>query len=546
MDASLLGSRSIDDAARLLFNVCPDEVRENGFDSPESFACLLHRNTFLMHTVKVAALTKDFGSIWELCLRKQTFDNSSTPFNVLSPSLTNLVNGRISTPFWTLSNVLEKDVQTTVRSCSLESLLEEETVPSMLFYDLGTFMENPVLKERLEDLFVMGQNTFLVNASATGKTRLLYEGLFHRWGIYVTARVDAGEARALQLSLRADLSDEPGMVNNLPERTALGYQRLLDDNNECLDRRFSTVLLSHLYIFRDFLKTSYAEHVIDSNVLPRLWFLSQVWRRWFRKIIDMPEEFFVGLSARSYAFTIEELARVVLEIKALLPDVIKREGLFVAIDEANVASEPAWWDQEEKHPPLKNLIHTWQRHLAALDCPITFIVAGTEIPMDAFPSASPEWSNWRWTSNTGSFDTPEVQRDYIIPFLPPSFAETPSGHAFIERVWNWCQPRHRLTASLIQLLIEDKFRHPHSMLDRYTKRLITYEATDGAAFVKMEGSSDIRPYFHAIDGLIASDQLAQSAAHEVIFHYIITGTHPRHYGIDRINLVTRGVGQFKD
>ncbi|KAG6834838.1 hypothetical protein H0H93_007049, partial [Arthromyces matolae] len=543
MSESLL---SIDDTSRLLFAVCPDEVKENGFDSPEAFACLLHRKKFLLPTVKAALAPEDFGSIWDHCLRKQTFRQSSTPLNVLSPSLTDLVNGRIKTPFWTLSNVLGKDAQTIVRSCSLESLLEQDTVPSMLFYDIGTFMENPVLSKRLQDLFVMGQNTFLVNASATGKTRLLYEGLFHRWGIYVTARVDAGEAWALHHSLHNALSDEPRIAEILPETTALGYQRLLDDNNESLNRRFSVVLLAHLYIFRDFLKTSYAEQVVDSNVLPRLWFLSQVWRGWFRKTGDLSEDLFRALSARSHAFTIEELASVVLEIKALLPDVIKREGLFVAIDEANVASEPAWWDREEGHPPLKNLIRTWQRHLAALDCPITFIVAGTEIPMDAFPSTSPEWSDWRWTSNTGSFDTPDAQRDYIIPFLPQSFAETPSGQAFIERVWNWCQPRHRLTASLIQLLIEDKFRHPHSTLDRYTKRLITYEATDGAAFVKMEGSCDIWPCFYAIDELIAGDQLAQSAAHEVIFHYIMTGGHPRHYGIDRINLVTRGVGQFKD
>ncbi|KAG6830812.1 hypothetical protein H0H93_013923, partial [Arthromyces matolae] len=285
---------------------------------------------------------------------------------------------------------------------------------------------------------------------------------------------------------------------------------------------------------------------MDNDILPKLWFLCQVWRTWLDADDDLHNHIYRTLSRKPFALIVEELSSVVLEIKPLLPDIIKREGLFVAIDEANVASEPAWWDREEKHPPLKNLIRTWQRHLAALDCPITFVVAGTEIPMDAFPSASPEWSNWRWTSNTGSFDTPDVQRDYIIPFLPPSFPETPSGKAFIERVWNWCQPRHRLTASLIHLLIEDKFRHPHVMLDRYIKRLITYEATDGAAFSKMEGSSDTQPYFYAIDGVIASDQLAQSAAHEVIFHYIMTGGHPRHYGVDRINIVTRGVGQFKD
>ncbi|KAG6814635.1 hypothetical protein H0H93_012804, partial [Arthromyces matolae] len=437
---SLEEPSSLDDAARLLFVVCPDEVKENGFDSPESFACFLHRNRFLVNNVKAAYVAKDFSGIWERCLQKQVFHKDSASFNISSARLALVVNGRVDTPVWTLSNVLGKDAQNFVRSFSLESLLEEATVPSMLFYNLGSFMENPVHKERLQELFVTGQNTFLVNASATGKTRLLYEGLFQHWGIYITARVDAGEAQALQTALHTPLLDEPKFVQVLPEKTALGYQRLLDDNNECLDRRFSVVLLAHLYIFREFLKSSYTEHVMDNDLLTRPWFLCQVWRTWLDTVGDFHKTIYRTLCWTPFAFTVGELSSVVLEIKPLLPEIIKREGLFVAIDEANVASEPAWRDREEKHPPLKNLIRTWQRHLAALDCPITFIVAGTEIPMDAFPSASPEWSNWRWTSNTGSFDTPDVQRDYIIPFLPPSFPETPSGKAFIERVWNWCQP----------------------------------------------------------------------------------------------------------
>ncbi|KAG6847509.1 hypothetical protein H0H93_007660, partial [Arthromyces matolae] len=67
---SLEEPSSLDDAARLLFVVCPEEVKENGFDSPESFACLLHRKPFLVNSVKAAYAAKDFRDIWQRCLRK--------------------------------------------------------------------------------------------------------------------------------------------------------------------------------------------------------------------------------------------------------------------------------------------------------------------------------------------------------------------------------------------------------------------------------------------------------------------------------------------
>ncbi|KAG6836026.1 hypothetical protein H0H93_012171 [Arthromyces matolae] len=503
---------SLDDAARLLFKNCPDDVKERGLNSPEIFACLLHQNPYLFKRVKavVTGNDSDFVHIWESCLR-------------------------------------EKDSRNRVPRFSLHSLIEADTKPSMLFYDLGSFVENPVLKERLQDLFIMGKDTFLVNASATGKTRLLFEGLFQHWGIYATACADQ-EAQALYFATVRSLVGERKMVQDLPETTALGYQMLLDDNNDCLNRRFSIVLLAHLYIFREFLKISHAKHAIDNDDLRKLWFLGQVWRSSIDTLsLDAHEELLLILEYRHTSFIVEELATVVEEIKFLLPQTIKLEGLFIAIDEAKLLMKPAWRDSAgEEHPLLRSLIRTWKHHLAGLDCPVTFIVAGIKIPMEAFPSSSPEWSGWRWTSNTGFF-TPDGQRDYILPFFPPSFPETPSGKAFIDRVWKWCGSRHRLTACLIPMLIRDNFKHPHSVLDCYIQRLITYDATDGAEFVKKEGGPVyVWPFFVPADEIIGCDRLAQSAAHEVIFHYITTGIHPPFYGIDRINLVSCGIGQFKD
>ncbi|KAG5640593.1 hypothetical protein DXG03_007990, partial [Asterophora parasitica] len=46
--------------------------------------------------------------------------------------------------------------------------------------------------------------------------------------------------------------------------------------------------------------------------------------------------------------------------------------------------------------------------------------------------------------------------------------------------------------------------------------------------------------------LQSDEPLVRSTAHEVIFHYIITGEHPRHFGIGRVDLVSSGVGRFID
>ncbi|KAG5641703.1 hypothetical protein DXG03_004406, partial [Asterophora parasitica] len=49
-----------------------------------------------------------------------------------------------------------------------------------------------------------------------------------------------------------------------------------------------------------------------------------------------------------------------------------------------------------------------------------------------------------------------------------------------------------------------------------------------------------------LTNIVPDDLLVRSTAHEVIFHYIVTGCHPQHFGIGRVNLVSSGVGRFVD
>ncbi|KAG6843709.1 hypothetical protein H0H87_001404 [Tephrocybe sp. NHM501043] len=466
-----------DDAARLLSMMYPESLKnsaENDLASPESFACLLYRYPALFDITKRALVLRSFDSVWSACksytappLRNYVgIKDIPKIFTGISSNLRNLVEGKINTPFWRLSSAMGGTIEGTkedplaiVKEINLHQLMQQTNIPPMLFYGLGSFKEHPAQHARLQRLF------------STGKTRLLYEGLFQHWGLYVTAHVDDLEAKALSEAMDSSYTGEEDMVSILPNESALGFQQLLDGNLRALDRRFSKVLLVHLLVFREFLKMAHAERVINDEDLRHRWLVAQLSFDLLDHIQDIHMQLLEALYYEPWGDVEKELFKVMEDIKPLLPTSVITDGLFVAIDEANYAHEQLWYspyDVTERHPLIRSIIRTWRDRLASLGIPITFIVAGTEIPSEYFPSTSPEWSSWRWTSDTGSFDDEESQKRFILPFIPPSYAATPS---------------------------------------------------------------DLYP---------------RSATHEVIFHYIVTGNHPPYFGINRIDVVTYGVGQFKD
>ncbi|KAG6822452.1 hypothetical protein H0H92_013837, partial [Tricholoma furcatifolium] len=89
---------------------------------------------------------------------------------------------------------------------------------------------------------------------------------------------------------------------------------------------------------------------------------------------------------------------------------------------------------------------------------------------------------------------------------------------------------HRSAASFAAMLLMDKFKHPHSVLNTYIEALTGYAAQDAADYVEQEGC---RP-------------LVQATTHSVIMHYILTGEHPPCLGPDKVNVVSSGVGRFID
>ncbi|KAG5338709.1 hypothetical protein C0989_006490 [Termitomyces sp. Mn162] len=568
-----------DNAARLLSRLCPDSVKnvENEFGSPESFACLLYRNPSLFRRVEEARASKnlkDFEKIWEICTdhfsrAKSTRKHFSPPHNIptilenISANLNDLINGKAEQPLWTLDRK-DRDDMMDVKSVHLSSFLEMCEPPSMLFHELGSFQRDAILGERVQQLFRKGHNThvpfltfkssrtltlrsrFLVNASATGKTRLLYEGLCQHWGLYITSHADEGEARALDTTLERHIYYDEDFVQNLPHKFSLGFQTILAKNREIASRHFSAVLLAHLLILRAFLKACRADKGIE-EIHKRRWLLAQL-ACWILDYSDPFREILIVIESEPLEFMNEQLSKVIKEIQILLPDSVRTDGFFVVIDEANVAVREIWSSKSSdpgRYPALKEIIRTWRDHLTLFEgFPITFVVAGTQIPQNDFPPSSQEWSSWRWTSNTGAFDDPETQKRYVLSFLPASLAQTPRAEALFKRIWDW----YRLTASLVAMLLIDGMVHPHGVLNEYVKKLTGFATFDTETMdhISEEGLCVIDTFFSTIGSVVRGRPPVKSTTHEVIMHYIITGHHPSCFGIGRVDLVSSGVGQFKD
>ncbi|KAJ7741221.1 hypothetical protein DFH07DRAFT_59702 [Mycena maculata] len=80
---------------------------------------------------------------------------------------------------------------------SLKILTLEERGPRLVILNkLGSFAGDPLLKLRIENIFMRGKRTLLVNTSGSSKT---IEGLCHEWGLYFTSRQDASHLGSYDL-----------------------------------------------------------------------------------------------------------------------------------------------------------------------------------------------------------------------------------------------------------------------------------------------------------------------------------------------------------
>ncbi|KAK0185735.1 hypothetical protein F5146DRAFT_1144243 [Armillaria mellea] len=279
-----------------------------------------------------------------------------------------------------------------------------QTPPSLSFYFMTSVhsLETQDLTGVLHT-FIKGTQAchFFDNGSASGKTLLLLEGLHQNWGLYFTATVDT---------------------------STLGSKDILDDTDrfrdgECFPQNTTTLKkilpLKPAWTSIPALFSEAASGEPDDPMRHR-WVLAQLQPLFLQSAKGRDPQNFGALSS---------------------PFSPLGTPLFVVIDEGNVLADGGRYTFSnafgDGRPILKELLTTWKHHLQVYN--VAFIVAGTEIPREHFQGD--EWCDFQWCSDTGDFGVPELQRQYIHEFLPPSILSSPSGEELQLRMWKWFRGR---------------------------------------------------------------------------------------------------------
>lgn len=185
---------------------------------------------------------------------------------------------------------------------------------------------------------------------------------------------------------------------------------------------------------------------------------------------------------------------------------------FCVLDEAQYAATQHCTafrsDHSKAHRPvLREIVRAWEGQ--SFGQGVFMVVAGTgiskEVVDQAMSSAIMKDSKYRWCSDTGAFDDVQVQRKYILKYLPPSLVQSTSGQRLLERMGYWLHGRlvslfyssnlllifsvgrHRFTAGFIAELLNSGFQQPHKLLNTYIHQFTQFNPTDASEFVDAEG-----------------------------------------------------------
>ncbi|KAK0485286.1 hypothetical protein EDD18DRAFT_1335967 [Armillaria luteobubalina] len=363
--------------------------------------------------------------------------------------------------------------------------------PVLLLHYFGSFSSDPILNKRITRIFRSDKNSFFVNASASGKTRLLLEGLQQNWGLYFTAAVDFSTLGSRDIATTLTGFEMSKAFNAiLPPKEDPTFVTRLDINTRFAYRQFSEVLLARLVVFKWFLETS-SERLDDQR--QHHWLFAQLQPFVLQATKGSKHDPFLELRGIMQRWVVPDeffdtAIRETLEsIFALCP---RTPGtpLFVVIDEGNVLVNGGLYTFShafgDGQPILDELLTIWQHHLQAYE--VTVVVADFQ---------GEKWNKYQWCSDTGDFNTFELQRQYMSQFLPSSIMSSLSGEEFQSRMWKWFRGRHRFTAGVISQLLIFGFQSPHRLLDCLVALQTGYDPHDGDIYSRAEDEVDFqRPY----------------------------------------------------
>ncbi|KAJ7081316.1 hypothetical protein B0H15DRAFT_467114 [Mycena belliarum] len=467
----------------------------------------------------------------------------------LRPEMQRLARGEKTLEYWSPSTDLEIDEETRRHIESLKLFCPDD-VPehlSIILHNLGSFKDDPVLHGRISRVFTP-PNKFLVNASGTGKTRLLYEGLCLNWGFYFTVGVDSGwlGARDIEEALRDEFIGTASFRRYpAQDPTVADILKTKRDNWEFASRVFSTLLLARLLIFQQFLELAAADGLTEEH--KKRWLLMQLSPSLLNPLerygdTSPFEELPKKLLKEGNPYIHQDISDAFCKIRKLLGDAAH---LFFILDEAQVVAKQFQEAFADGKPLITMIMRAWESHLAADH---TLVFAGTDIPTTVAESTDAGDSNYVWCSGTGGFETAEAQERYVSSFLPSAFASSPSGSLLISRMATWLLGRHRSTASLMFALLSEGLQNPHTRFYDYIEEHTGLGPIDAVEQVISENRDPGRNWQNQFYSMDFSNIPAETKSIflDVLYRYMATHLAPAPLGHEYLKLVNDGYARCID
>ncbi|KAF7289329.1 hypothetical protein MIND_01394800 [Mycena indigotica] len=365
-------------------------------------------------------------------------------------------------------------------------------------HDLGRFSREPVLKERLSRLFSPNNNQFLVNGSASGKTRLCYEGLCNAWGLYFTIVVDGGRLGSLD-------------IQNTVEKCSRGSWSV--SAYELVTQQFGAILLTRLLFLLYFLDILSVNGAALNDQYKLQWLQFQLHPRSVYTE-DSPECFF-GLAEllieHDSAYMAKNIANALRQIKKAIGADFEK-GFFIVIDEAQEALEQSAMGEslnQRRQPLLVDLL--------------------------------------QWTSDTGASDDPDEYEAYVSKFLPPLLRDSSSGHLLMARMWRWLRGRYRLTDGFLTILICEGLDYPHTCLSDYLKTMTHLRPLDVVQIEETEKTPPGWGWTNRLGRLNTENAPTHIKEFVTEALYRTMATHESSpFGAENAELVNRGYGYWTD
>ncbi|KAF7301383.1 hypothetical protein MIND_00703500 [Mycena indigotica] len=235
------------------------------------------------------------------------------------------------------------------------------------------------------------------------------------------------------------------------------------------------------------------------------------------------------------------LPREIENTLAKIQVIIGHEPLFLVLDEASDAIDLFSGCNLGDTSALQIALQTWMA-VTNNTCPI--ICAGIAIPPEKFVHGA--GSDFQWTSDTGAFDDPIRQGEYVARFLPPTLRNSPEGRFLIARAWRWLRGRHRVTATFVETLIEHFLDEPHRHLDRFIHRLLGFQPVDALTYTRAEPIKEkVQLNFDPLPFTLLPAEYHQHFL-QVLYRYMATHAASPPLGSEHVSLIYRGFARFSD